>query len=175
MAKSKQDSFGRVHKADTFSSARRSTIIIMIVALVFSFLFYRSKTSQDIYMEPGEESIYLKSRSDDECTVLYEDITSVSLVSASSLDYGTMTADGHEGKKYKSGIYENEEFGTYSLFVSTSVDNAIILKTADTACVFNFESEDNTEAVYNALCKLLSEKYPEKGIAFDPAVSETEG
>ena len=87
-------------------------------------------------------------------TVAYEDIDSIELVTLG--DPGT-AAGGGTSRSYYWGTWKNDEYGTYSLFVSKKSSEAILIKTKDGKVIlFNQQDNPTTSNTFKLFEDLLS-------------------
>lgn len=99
------------------------------------------------------DGLYFESASGCTSSIKWEDIQSVEV--SECPDFGTLV-EGTDEASEKSGKWINDDFGEYELFVSTKIENCIICKTKDNRIVvFNFESEDSTVSLYDAILKKI--------------------
>lgn len=84
----------------------------------------------------------------------WDDIKSLEI--REKFSYGTLV-EGVDGKKEKSGIWSSEEFGEYELFSNAKLECCIICqRESGPVIVFNFESEESTQSLYEAIVKELN-------------------
>lgn len=99
------------------------------------------------------EGLYFESASGYTSAVKWVDIESVEVRSCP--DFGTLV-EGTDDAPEKSGVWKNDVFGEYELFVSTKIENCIVCITKDSrTVVFNFESAESTVSLYEAILKQL--------------------
>lgn len=69
--------------------------------------------------------------------------------------YGT-PVEGTDSNKEKSGIWNNGELGEYELFSNAKLGCCIVCKReSGRAIVFNFESDESTRSLYDAILKRI--------------------
>lgn len=101
----------------------------------------------------GADGLYFKSASGYTSSIKWEDIQSVEV--SKCPEFGTLVKGTDEDSE-KSGKWINDKFGEYELFVSTKIENCIICMTKDNRIVvFNFESEESTVSLYDAILKKM--------------------
>lgn len=127
----------------------RFLILWIVVIAVLSFFM---KPSPGTSCRAQDGSLLVTARSGYSLTVVYDELTSVEY--RDQMDYGKML-DGVDGKQEKSGNWQSDELGRYQLCVNPKVTPCVILKTADTVSVINFESKDATKALYDAILKQI--------------------
>ena len=75
-----------------------------------------------------------------------------------SFDPGT-ALDGGVKNRICYGLWHNEEFGDYHLFVSEKIDMVIVLQTArGEVLVFNYESEETTRRYFDSFTVFLTDE-----------------
>jgi hypothetical protein len=126
-------------------------LIILAVATVFAIVYSGDNTILDV----GESSLTINGAESTSYTIDYEDIQSVELVY--SPDYGT-SIDGGKKQMYAYGIWNNESWGEYSLYVNTNIDVCIVITEINGVFIFNYINEQTTEDLYNSLLEYLEGK-----------------
>lgn len=121
-------------------------MIILILAKVMNGSSVTSVTVEENGLSFAAESGYTSS-------LKWDEVKSVEMRDA--LDYGTLV-DGSDTSKEKSGLWTNDEFGEYELFVSPKISTCIVctLQT-DRVIVINYESEESTDSFYQAILEKL--------------------
>ena len=157
-------------KLDGFVKYRNTSIIFSIIVIAAVLLFVRGRMKQNIYVEARTDTFYLRSYSGEEAEISYSDLTGVEY--ATSLDLGTLI-HGTDDKKARSGVWENERFGEYRLFALPKVTEYMVLKTADSVTVFNYEGTETTRGLYDAFKTLIQKKGLESQVQFTDAEQET--
>ena len=125
--------------------------IILVVATVFAIVYSGDSTVLDV----GESSLTINGAGSTSYTIDYEDIQSVELVY--SPDYGT-SIDGGKKQMYAYGIWNNEFWGEYSLYVNTNIDVCIVITEIKGVFLFNYINEQTTEDFYNSFLEYLEGK-----------------
>ena len=89
-------------------------------------------------------------------SIEFKDVVSIEF--REEFDRGRCITGGNEGK-ITYGIWENDEFGEYSLYVLTKVDACMILEgSGGDIIVFNIENAKNTQAFTENLIEYLQGK-----------------
>ena len=133
-------------------------INLAIVLVLVAVVTVRSAAGggPDVDFILDEESISLSGPGEFTVSVEFKELTSVEF--RDSLDLGVCINGGSEGG-YTYGIWENEEFGEYTLHVLTKVEAYMILTEADgDIVVLNLENARTTEAFSQNLIGHLQEK-----------------
>ncbi len=126
-------------------------LIILAVATVFAIVYSGDST----VLEVGESSLTINGSGSTSYTINFKDIHSVELVD--SPDYGTSIAGGKK-QMYAYGIWNNESWGEYRLYVNTNIDVCIVITEINGVFVFNYINEQTTEDFYNSLLEYLEGK-----------------
>ncbi len=120
-------------------------IFVAIIALVWVFGASGSR-GFDMKFEDEEVNFYIED--DLVISLSKDDVESVELID--ELDRGDrveLMADSG----YVCGIWENEEFGQYTLYVKSNIKEFIVVRTKDEIYVVNYNNADFTESLYDAL------------------------
>ena len=125
--------------------------IFLAVATVFAIVYSSGSTVLDV----GESSLTINGAGSTSYTIDYEDIQSVELVY--SPDYGTSIYGGKK-QKYVYGIWNNESWGEYSMYINTNIDVCIVITEIRGVFVFNYLNEQTTEDFYNSFLEYLEGK-----------------
>jgi hypothetical protein len=126
-------------------------LIFLIVATVFAIVYNGDST----VIEVGESSLTIKGAGSTSYTIDYEDIQSVELVY--SPDFGT-SIDGGKKQKYAYGIWNNESWGEYRLYVNTKIDVCLVITEIEGIYVFNYINEQTTKDFYHSFLEYLEGK-----------------
>ena len=129
---------------------RRNQICTAIVVVVLLFGVLGGKS---LSVAPGVESLTLMLHDGTSQTVNYSTVTELELLE--NANYGVMY-EGKETRQGSSGIWENPQWGTYTLCVYASSDKAIRITTDTDSYVVNLASDGETEQLY----QLLQDKIP---------------
>jgi hypothetical protein len=134
---------------------RKVKIILGICLLAAIMIYLVSTDVESISVAVKNDYLTLSYSSGDSFEIKLKDITSVS--EKEDLDLGKYVS-GIETKKYKFGVWENDEFGEYSLCIYSNVEKYIVVETSTNIFVFNIESDDSTDSFYQAFMDLLKTK-----------------
>lgn len=120
---------------------------------VFAVLSFFIKPVKITNCVAQEGRILVIGRSGYELPVTYEEVTAIEYLK--EMDYGNLI-DGVDDGKEKSGRWENDELGQYLLCVNAKVKPCIVLRTNEQTLVINYESEQSTRALYDALLEQIN-------------------
>jgi hypothetical protein len=126
-------------------------LIFLAAAMVFAIVYSGDSPVLDV----GDSSLTINGAGSTSYTIDYEDIQSMELVY--SPDYGT-SIDGGKKRMYAYGIWNNESWGEYSLYVNTNIDVCIVITEIDGVFVFNYVNEQTTDDFYNSFLAYLEGK-----------------
>lgn len=155
-----------------YTKYRNTSIIFCIILIAVFFLFFRKNLKENIYVATGSDSLALESYKGDQAEIPYADIVSVSLFSQDGFDEGSLV-NGTETGIAHAGIWENEAYGDYHLFVLPKIPLYLEIRTEQDIFVFNYESEKTTSQLYDAFRKLLDDKGYDD-VAYQDLTEETE-
>jgi hypothetical protein len=119
--------------------------------MVFAIVHSGDSTIIDM----GESTLTINGAGSTSYAIDYKDIQSVELVY--SPDYGTII-DGGKKQKYANGIWINESWGEYRLYVNPNTDVCIVIKEIGGVFVFNYINERTTEDFYYSFLEYLERK-----------------
>lgn len=136
----------KMDKRKTWISWAAWLVIILILAKVMNSGSVTAVTVEENGLSFAAESGYTSS-------LKWDEVKSVE--KRDVLDYGTLV-EGSDTAKEKSGIWNNEEFGNYELFVSPKISGCIVCTLqSDQVIVLNYESEESTDSFYEAILEKL--------------------
>lgn len=121
-------------------------ICLLLVAVLTVLINPRSPVS----MEALDEELVVQGSSGGAVRITYSEIQYAEL--RESLDYGVVVR-GEDGKRERSGIWKNEEFGEYQLCVDAKIKSCIVLHMKSGIQVVNIESDQSTASLYDAILK----------------------
>ncbi|MCD8105857.1 MAG: hypothetical protein LUF35_12885 [Lachnospiraceae bacterium] len=127
---------------------RNFYINLLIIIAILLFITFRSGNTTANTYKITETTFTVIAPDDTQYSLNFADVLHLELVS--NADYGTCTQGEDSGTQYY-GTWENDAWGTYYLSVSTSVSQCIVIQTADTTIVTNYESNSTTSAFYKEL------------------------
>lgn len=119
--------------------------VIAIFAVVGILMF-----TGDITVTSQDSAICIEADFYEDLTVSFDSITEISY--REDLDKGSRTM-GFGSARLSLGVFQNEEFGTYTLYAYTGCDAAIIIRGEDKVLVVNAKTPEETKALYEQLVK----------------------
>ncbi len=128
-------------------------VFILIITLVMRFINYgdvsgdMSFDGTGVQIEVPDGTVYAFS---------YSEILDISLETMPD-DLGTCVS-GDQARALYCGIWENETWGTYVVYLNPTLSSVIVMEVPDQTIVVNLESDDTTESLYQAI---LNEKEAE--------------
>ena len=128
-------------------------VTVALWVAVIAVLSFFMKPVRNTSCTAEEGRILITGRSGYELSVDYEKVTAIEY--RQEMDYGALI-DGVDDGKEKSGRWENDELGQYLLCVNAKVEPCIVLRTAEQTMVVNFESQQSTRALYDALVEQIN-------------------
>ncbi|NBJ92867.1 hypothetical protein [Parablautia muri] len=146
-----------------FIQYRNNSIFMCVIILAVFFFFSRNRTNETVYVLSEEDAVSITGCTGEKITVNYQDLVSVELLDA--IDFGEVV-DGTDTNQGAAGLWKNERWGEYHLFILHKAKKYIVLTTQEDVVVFNYESTDVTRNLYNALNELMVRKGLEGQIQF---------
>ncbi len=137
----------RAEKVGTIISAILIPLIL-IGAAVFMF-------TGEINVKCDETSLKINATYYTDIAVDYSDIDSVEY--RKDFDVGIRTS-GFGSARLSMGIFDNEEFGSYTLYSYTGAEEFVVLTSGKKTLVIGMKNADDTEAIYNKLSASTGEK-----------------
>lgn len=136
------------------SSTQRFNLILAIALIIVFSIYYMVSGSNTVEMRIEDGVLILSGLEEQSYEISLDDISAVSC--GESADYGTLQ-DGVQTDDYCYGTWQSDSWGTYQLYITTKVDAYVLVETQEgESYVFNFESNDSTQAFCQALQELLS-------------------
>ena len=134
---------------------RKKVWISWAVWLVIILILARTMKGEKIVGVTVEtDGLSFETDSGDAAQLKWDDIQSIEL--RENLSYGVLV-EGVDGSKEKSGIWSSEEFGEYELFANARLKSCIIChREPGQTIIFNYESEESTKSLYDAILKELN-------------------
>lgn len=134
----------------------------LLILVLFFFLFQGSLVSP-VTIDLTGETMTLSGTGEYAVTLPYAEIVSIALTD--SLDLGEMV-DGTSDNNGSSGVWQNSQWGEYSLFTGAKMTRYIVVAREDgSVVVFNYENDSSTELFYTSLRDML-EGYGYSQIAY---------
>jgi len=125
-------------------------VIILGVMVLPNLSLFRSQADSSIHF--GTDGLSVTLPDSTSLSLKYTDITQLQWLP--DPDYGRCLSGGTEnGCRY--GTWESEAYGTYLLSTNLDFSQAILVRTAETTLLFNFESADTTRQLYESLCDAI--------------------
>ena len=128
-------------------------VSVALWVAVIAVLSFFMKPVRNTSCTAEEGRVLITGRSGYELPVDYARVAVIEY--RQEMDYGALI-DGVDDGKEKSGRWENDEFGQYLLCVNAKVTPCIVLHAAEQTMVVNFESQQSTQALYDALVEQIN-------------------
>lgn len=145
------------------NSLLRYTVCCCMIVMVFSVL-NRFAGNTNYFSVTAEETFFrMEGSGGNQATVAYKDIRAITLTD--QIDFGEKCS-GYESDSELSGIWKNDSWQEYELFVNPKIQQYIILSAVGRTIVLNYESEDSTQSLYEGLVKFFREKGLDGQIVF---------
>lgn len=124
------------------------SMVMFIAVIAILSLFMRGKPT--LAYTFNEDGFAIETAEGYTASVAWTDIESVQEVD--HIDFGDLV-DGYETQKERSGVWNNQTYGTYSLCTDSTVDKYIVLQTKQGVMIINFESDQSTDNLTEAIQK----------------------
>ena len=133
---------------------KRNLLVIIAIFVGVTIYFIVKKGSPNPYsFSVADDMISLTGGNDYAYSVAFDDIDSIEL--EQNLDIGECI-EGASNRSHICGIYENDRFGRYDLWVIKKVNSYIIITDkADHVLVINFEDARSTNELYKAILEYI--------------------
>lgn len=128
---------------------KASLAIVLIVLAVLAVLMFTG----DIHVEVGAEALSIEASYYADLTVPYEDIDSVEFRESDIPGYRD---NGFGSPRLRMGLFQNDEFGSYTRYSYTGAGACIVLKNGDDVLVISGRNEAETRGIYEKLQELIS-------------------
>ena len=123
-------------------------IMIVFAGLSIILMRWNSVELQSRHFDWDEQQLTIKEPWGSAFTVLYDDILSINLREVK--DYGAYVK-GMDTDNTCYGIWHNDEFGDYRLYIQKAIPLDLVITTASDTIVLNLESEDVTRQLYDQI------------------------
>ena len=129
-------------------SIKKSSIFVVAIVLIITLIQVFSSGGNTMQLDMGTDSMSFSGIDDFRYEVAYADMAAAELIEVSDwAPYG-----GHEFGPFRVGDVTSPDGTSYILFVTTRADNAIVITLTDSRqVIFNYNSNGNTEGIYNML------------------------
>lgn len=137
----------------------RTNLLICLAIFIGVSIYYAFSGNSGVNLDIGEEAITVTDSSegiDFSITVDYDDVTDIYIMTAEELQLGDMVT-GYDGKKLQFGEWNSGVYGKVSVYAKPGVTEYTVMVTDDMVFAMNLESNETTEAFYDAMCELLTE------------------
>ena len=125
--------------------AIKSTLIILAILLpALAIIMFTGDVTCDV----TDSAIIVDASYGSAITVNFDAIDSVEY--RENLDFGARTW-GFGSARLLVGTFQNEEFGTYTLYAYTCSDEGVVIKSGDKVLVISGKNEQETKALYNEI------------------------
>lgn len=130
------------------TTSTASVVIALAIVAIVGVWFY----SGSIEVNLGDTSINVKTRYWADLGVNYSEINNISY--RKELNVGERKA-GVGSAKLSVGTFQNEEFGTYTLYAFTDAKEYIVLTTNEQTIVIGMSNIQDTQAIFDTLIERL--------------------
>jgi uncharacterized membrane protein len=125
--------------------AKRGSIVgILAVLVLVAVLMFTGSITYTF----TDSALQIEATYHDDAVVAYGQIDSVELREDFGIGYRAM---GYSSAKLSLGVFQNDEFDTYTLYAYTSCDSMILVRSGDKWLAFNAQTEAETQQLYQIL------------------------
>ena len=133
------------------TALRTSAVILPIIIIVIAVLMFTG----NIEVECEDTSFKINASYWTNTEVAYKDINSV--VYRNDIDKGVRT-NGLGSARLSLGIFENDEFGSYTLYSYTGAKEFVVLTSDGKTLVIGLKNSEDTKAIYDTLLNKVADK-----------------
>lgn len=143
--------FGQEEKLPFFATQAGKTVsALLMVVILIVILALQLGSGGSIAYEMDDTQLAVACMDRKPVFIPFDSITDVELVETFSMDRTIEAAPWDSGW---CGTYENEEYGTFTLYAYSGSGIYIVVKHKDGVLIFNDKSRKTTEKAYKALLK----------------------
>ena len=126
------------------------TNLAICLLVIVIFTVYRSMNGEPASMvELSREGMTLNSTAGETVSVVWDEIEESEV--RSDVDYGTCIS-GTDTAREKSGVWQNDEFGEYDLYINPKIGSCIVCRLdSGRYVVVNIESEKTTQSLHEQI------------------------
>jgi uncharacterized membrane protein len=125
--------------------AKRGSIVgVVVVLVVVAVLMFTG----DITYTVTDSALQIEATYHSDALVSYDQIDTIELRQDFDIGYRAM---GFNSAKLSLGTYQNEEFGSFTLYAYNACDSMIVLRSNGKVLAFNCATEQDTQALYEHL------------------------
>ncbi len=127
-------------------------IIILVLCVATVLVAWLATNSGSVSVVEGDTSLTVSATNAGSTTIKYSSVEDLELVT--SIDIGELVGEGISNSKIVAGEWEcdkYDDFGTYYLFAYADVDTYIVITTNSKYVIFNCDSDEDTEELFNSL------------------------
>lgn len=128
-----------------------SALLMFLILAVFSALFWSGKGGT-ITFQMDQEMLGIVCQNRDPVFVSYEDIRQVELIDGFETGTALEASDWDSGW---CGVYENEEYGVYTLYAYSGTGEYIVVRYDGGVLVFNLKKTKDTQKTYRELLEVM--------------------
>lgn len=132
--------------------AGRTVSALLMLVIVVILLVVNMGSGGTIAYEMDEENLAVACADRAPVFVAYSTVSSVQLVDTFKMD---RTVEADEWDDGWCGIYENEEYGNFTLYAYSSAGNYIVVEHENGVLIFNDKTEKATAKAYEELLERM--------------------
>lgn len=135
---------------------KKSTVISLGVGLVIILLALTFLFTGKFQITLGEDSFTIDAAYWDDAMVRYDEIDSVEFREQDDPHASSGRTYGYGSFSVLMGEFQNAEFGAYTRYSYTDCESCIVLTSEGNVLVINEKTEEETKALYDALCENIA-------------------
>lgn len=130
-------------------AVRITAVIVPVIIIGTAILMFTG----NIEVQCGDTAFQINADYWTDLTVQYSEIDTVSY--RKDLDTGIRT-NGFGSARLAMGIFQNDEFGLYTLYAYTGAEEFIVMTSGDKTLVIGMKAPNETQKIYNAVLEKIS-------------------
>lgn len=134
------------------NGGKGSVVICVVMAVVVAAILAVVMFTGDVGAVCNEDSVTLQATYHKNVTIAYSDIEAVEY--RDDLDKGSRVM-GYGSPRLSLGTFQNEEFGSYTLYTYTGCDAAVILTVKGEKVAVNGQTTEDTIVIYDTLMERM--------------------
>ena len=137
----------------SFSIPKKELIFVSLILVIFICMIL-SDTEVKMLVHYDEEMLQITSPRLN-VDIEHSHVLSVELMEMPE-DFGTKAGDSYEHEAYCAGIWENDDWGSYTLCVIPGNTKAILVKMDFTTVLFCCTTDEKTQTLFDSYSSYLS-------------------
>jgi uncharacterized membrane protein len=137
-------------KAERIATKVAGIVVVILLAVVGVVMF-----TGDVKVTCGEDTFQIEATYEDDFETSYEQIASVEYREEASVG---ARVNGFGSIRLSLGVFQNEEFGTYTLYAYTGADAYLVLRSVKgEVLMIGLKDADEAKTIYQTLLEKIAE------------------